>query len=162
MTTLISEEYKSELFKKHTTDPEYGGEFQNWIPQISSLINHTHVDEVLDYGSGSGGMGRNLALDRKVAVHLYDPGIPELDEIPEPRQMVACVNVMEEVEDEFIEGVLDDLERCTIYLLFISIKETESKPMEYWLPKIMQRFAIQSVVRTDNEFFVISNSLNTN
>lgn len=156
MTTLISDEYKSELFKRHTTDPEYGGEFQNWIPQISSLINHTHVDEILDYGSGSGGLGRNLVLDRKIAVHLYDPGIPELDEPPEPRQMCVCVNVLEEVEDDCIESVLDDLQRCTGFVSFISIKETSEKPMEWWLLKIMDRFCIQSLVRADDEFFVIS------
>lgn len=157
---LISDEHKSELFKRHTTDPEYGGEFQQWLQQISSLISYTQVDEILDYGSGSGGLGRNLALDRKIKCHLYDPGIPELDESPDPRQMCVCVNVLEEVEDDCIESVLDDLQRCTVYVSFISIKEDGEKTLEWWLPKIMERFSVQSLVRADNEFYVISNSKN--
>ena len=156
---LISEEYKSELFKKHTTDPDYGGEFGNWIQQVSSLINHTHVDEILDYGSGTGGLGKHLVLDRKIQVHLYDPGIPDLDEAPEPRQFVVCISVLNCVEDEYIDNVLDDIKRCTIYGNFIAIEETEDKPMEWWLPKIMERFSVQSLVRSDNQFYVISNSL---
>ena len=153
---MITEEYKSELFKKHTTDPEYGGEAVEYSGHISNIINQTGVETVLDYGAGKGELAHNLVLDHRVKVILYDPAIPQISAPPEPADMVVCVNVLDHVEDQYIDEVLDDIKRCTNYINFIVISETKEKPMEWWLLKIMERFSIQSLVRSDMDFFVIT------
>jgi len=151
---LISPERKSELFKRHVSDPEYGGECIKYVSKISSVINGLEIDEVLDYGSGKGELAKNLELDHPVKVYLYDPAIPKIDETPEPRQMVVCVNVMEYVEKEMVDLVLDDIKRCTKDVLFIAI---DGKAKD-WLPKIIDRFDLMSFVATGESFFAIAYS----
>lgn len=152
---LISEDYKSDQYKKHITDPEYGGESVEYAHQISLIANQIQAQEILDYGAGKGELPNNLELDHRVAVHLYDPAIPKISELPAPREMVVCVDVLNYVEKVFIEDVLDDLKRVTKHLIFIVITEDDRK-MEYWLPKIMDRFHVQSVVRSTVDFYCIA------
>ena len=156
---LISEEHRSEEYKKHITDPDYGGESVEYAEYISRAINQTGVEEVLDYGAGKGELPKNMTLDHRVAVHLYDPAIPAIAEIPEPRQMVTCIDVLNHVEDDCIEAVMDDLKRVTKSLIFIVITE-DHRDMEWWLPKIMERFSVQSLIRSSVDFYVIAEAKN--
>jgi len=154
-TTLISDEYRSEQYQKHVTDPDYGGESVEYANQISTIINQTGIEEVLDYGAGKGELPHNLTLDHRVSCHLYDPAIPAIASYPEPKDMVTCVDVLNYVEDKYIEAVLDDLKRVTKHLIFIVITE-DHRDMEWWLPKIMSRFNLQSLVRSSVDFYVIA------
>jgi uncharacterized protein YlzI (FlbEa/FlbD family) len=154
MTTLISDEYKSEQFNRHVSDPEYGGECLKYVSNVSGVINRLGVEEVLDYGSGKGELAKNLELDHRVKVFLYDPAIPKIDESPDPAQMVVCINVMEYVEPDLVENVLDDIKRCTKEVLFIAIKGRVNE----WLPKILSRFELASCVSDGETFFVIAYS----
>lgn len=151
---LISEEHRTAEYRKHITDPEYGGEAIQYSGQISTIINNMQFDEVLDYGSGKGELARSLTLDHPVKVHLYDPAIPAIAESPDPREMVVCVEVLNHVEPDFVDSVLDDIKRVTKNLIFIAMKE--DKPLEFWLPKIMERFKIQSLVRSNIDFYIIA------
>ena len=155
---LISDEHRSLQYKLHVTSPDYGGEAVEYSPIISNIINSTQVDTVLDYGCGKGELANNLELDHRVAVHLYDPALPDIAESPDPQQMTVCVNVLDHVEDDCIDEVLDDLKRCTEYITFIVI--TEEKPMEWWLPKIMERFRVESLVRDNQDFYVVGTNVN--
>jgi len=155
---LISEEHKSKFYKLHISDPEYGGESVEYSPIISNIINQTRVDTVLDYGAGKGELARNLTLDHRVAVHLYDPSLPDISDTPDPQQLTVCINVLEYVEAEYLGEVLDDLKRCTEYMTFIVITEDERK-MEDWLPKIMARFRVESLVRDNQDFYVVATNV---
>lgn len=148
---LISEEHRSAETRKHMTDPEYGGEAIAYVNNISTIINNLGIEDVLDYGAGKGELPKNLVLDHRVSVHLYDPAIPAISETPEPHDMVICANVLEYVEDEYIDDVLDDLKRCTKQIGFIALKGD----METWLPRIMKRFSIESAIKTGDEFFTV-------
>jgi len=152
---LISEEHKSLHYKLHISDPDYGGESVEYSPIISNIINQAQVESVLDYGSGKGELAHNLTLDHRVAVHLYDPAIPDISDNNTPQQMTTCVNVLEHVEKKYLDDVLDDLKRCTEYMTFIVITEDE-KTMEWWMPKLMKRFRVESVVRDNQDFYVVA------
>ena len=154
---LISEEHLSKEVKRHITDPEYGGEAIEFAPQISSAINALGAEDVLDYGAGKGELHRHLVLDHRVALHLYDPAIKQISELPDPHEMTLCVNVLDHVEDECIDAVLDDLKRCTLKASFIVIGE-DDRDMEWWLPKLTCRFRIESLVRSDKDFFIIASA----
>ena len=158
MIQTISDQYRTEQFNRHTTDPDYGGESVEYANQISLILNQTGYEELLDYGAGKGELPKNLTLDHRVACHLYDPAIPAIAERPEPRDMVVCVDVLNYVEDNYLEAVLDDLKRVTKELLFVEITE-DHRDMEYWLPKLMNRFRVVSVVRSDVDFYVIAEAI---
>ena len=148
---LISDEHRSQETKRHMTDPEYGGESIAYANNISTIINNLGIEDVLDYGAGKGELPKNLVLDHRVKVHLYDPAIPAISESPEPHDMVVCANVLEYVEDKYVDAVLDDLKRCTKRIGFISVKGE----LDEWLPRIMSRFSLESAIRTGDEFFAI-------
>lgn len=110
-----------------------------------------------------------MEVDHKVRVHLYDPGIEELDLKPEPRDMVVCTDVLEHIEPDCVDNVLDDLKRVTKKIAFIDVCTVEAiqklpdgrnahliiEPMEWWLPKLMERFTLQSMARTEVGFWVV-------
>jgi hypothetical protein len=154
---LISEDRLSEEVRKHITDPEYGGESVQWAAQISQAINALQAEDVLDYGAGKGELHRHLVLDHRVALHLYDPAIKQISEPPEPHEMTLCINVLDCVESDCLYEVLDDLKRCTKKATFIVIREDE-RDMEWWLGKITARFRIESLVRSDMDFFIIASA----
>lgn len=86
--------------------------------------------------------------------------------------MVACIDVLEHVEPAHLSDVLDHLEELTELILFASIATGPAakklsdgrnahliqQPMEFWLPKLWERFDIQTVqVSQPGQFFVIAN-----
>jgi len=152
---LITESHKSSEYRKHITDPEYGGKCVEYSGIITTIINNLEISEVLDYGAGKGELPKNIAPDHRVAVHLYDPAMPSLSESPEPREFVVCIDTLNYVESDCIDYVLDDLVRVTKKIIFIQVTEDERK-MEWWLPKIMDRFSVQSLVRSNIDFYVIA------
>ena len=102
----------------------------------------------------------------------YDPGVPKLADPPVPAEMVVCLDVLEHIEPDCLEDVLDHLEELTELILFASINTSLAdkklsdgrnahlivQPMEWWLPKIWDRFDIQTVqVVNQNQFFIVAN-----
>ena len=83
--------------------------------------------------------------------------------------MVACIDVLEHIEPLYLDSVLDDLKRLAEGIAFLSVHTGPAikvlsdgrnahliqQPMEWWLPKIWERFDIQTVQIMDNGFFVI-------
>ena len=166
---LISQEYKAQVQQKHRENKDWGTTSHRYGDLISDIINKTQVTEVLDYGCGKATLGKSLKPDHQIRVHLYDPGIPELDNVPDPRDLVVCTDVMEHVEPECLDEVLDDLKRVTKNYGFIDICTVAAiqklpdgrnahlivESMEWWLPKLMERFALQSLSKTESGFWVM-------
>ena len=142
-----------------------------YAPVVSQIIDKLEIDSLLDYGCG-----RNLSLfkalnaERPFKYQAYDIGVPEYSDSPVPSQMVACCDVLEHIEPDCLEDVLDHLQELTEDVAFLSVCSAPAKkilsdgrnahliqqPMQWWLPKIWDRFKIQSLqVLTDTEFYVI-------
>ncbi len=100
----------------------------------------------------------------------YDPAIEGLDDEPEPADLVVCGDVLEHIEPECLDAVLDDLKRCTVKAIFLTVATRPAKktlsdgrnahliqqPAEWWLPKIMQRWELQAFHATVGEFAVFA------
>jgi len=79
--------------------------------------------------------------------------------------------VLDVIEDDNIDAVLDDLKALTDKMAFLSINtETANqegeggdqrsfKPVEWWLPKIMERFELHYFSRIDHGFVVVLKSV---
>ena len=86
--------------------------------------------------------------------------------------MVACIDVLEHIEPEYLQGVFDHLQDLTEVILFATVHtgpagktlsdgrnaHLTQQPMEWWLPHFMERWNIQTVQRTSKHgFYVIAN-----
>ncbi|MHA2067376.1 MAG: hypothetical protein ACXABY_23655 [Candidatus Thorarchaeota archaeon] len=132
------------------------------------------IDHLLDYGCGSNlSLTKGLDTQRKFKYQAYDPGVPKYKSDPSPAECVVCVDVLEHIEHEFLEDVLDHLESLTQVVLFASIhsgpagKTLEDgrnahltqQPYQWWLPKIWDRFEIQTFQLVSPwEFFIIAHN----
>ena len=122
---------------------------------------------VLDYGCGKGGLG--LALSHLLMTG-YDPAVAGHEGTPEPADLVICTDVLEHIEPECLEEVLDDLRRCALKGVFLTIATRPAKkfladgrnahliqePMTWWLPKIWSRWDLRLVQATPEEFAAFS------
>ena len=142
-----------------------------YAPLVSQIIDKVEIDSLLDYGCGHNlSLFKKLNPERKFTYQAYDIGVPEYSDPPVPSQMVACCDVLEHIEPEYLDNVLDHIEELTEVVAFLSVCTVPAnktlddgrnahliqQPMEWWLPKIWDRFKIQSLqVMSDAEFYVI-------
>ena len=173
LSMFATSEYQQQQQELHATG-QYGITGQKYGEMVSQIVDKLEVDTLLDYGCGS-----NLSLletfkpSRGVTYQGYDIGVPEYADGPVPAEMVTCIDVIEHIEPEFLEDVLDHLEELTQKVLFMSVhmgpaSKTLSdgrnahliqQPPDWWLPKILQRFDLQTFqLVSPVEFFVIAHN----
>lgn len=128
----IDKEYQEHLRKEHdgskwgTTGDKYSGD---WVRRI--LRDRPYIQSVLDYGAGKGTLGRAITgINEWVD---YDPGVPEIDTLPNRRfDMVVSTDCLEHVEPTHIEAVIAQIgsRAGKVVALDIPCYETGSKFME--------------------------------
>jgi hypothetical protein len=162
--TLITDYYR-ELNRKLHELPYYGVSGRLYADRVRALTDELGTRDVLDYGCGK----RTLETALGFAIHNYDPCIAGLDAPPKPADVVACIDVLEHIEPELLDGVLDDLKRLTKKVAFLYIATRPAKkflsdgrnahliqrPVAWWLPKLAQRFEISAVEVHQGAFLVI-------
>lgn len=165
---LISDEYRA-IQKELHKNPDYGVASVHFAPFVSKVCNQYEVKELLDYGCGKARLMGALDVDHKMEIQLYEPSNPEWADLPEPSEMVACIDVLEHVEPAKLDNVLDDLKRVTKRIgLFTISTEPAMKVLpdgrnahliiehpDWWLPKIMERWDLQSFQKTPDGFIVL-------
>jgi hypothetical protein len=170
---LISEDYRAQQKHLHDTTT-YGTASAQFAPMVAKLIDSHKVKKLLDYGAGSRlTLIRTLAEQRLVKTPFdytpYEPAVEKYAGAPEPSEMVACLDVLEHIEPECLDAVLDDLKRVTQRVGLFSIHcgpaaktlpdgrnaHVIQEPPEWWLPKITDRFVLQTFQRTPGGFVVL-------
>lgn len=168
---LISEDYRKQQESLHE-NPDYGVASIQYAPLVSEIVNKLGVTHLLDYGAGKMRLFQNLhgLVKHPMKLQAYDPGIEKLSAPPVPAEMVACIDVLEHIEPELLDNVLDDLVRVTEVVGFFTIHTGPAvkvlpdgrnahliqQPMEWWLPKIWERFDLHSVqVTGEHAFYVV-------
>ena len=158
---LISAEYQAQQQHLHATT-EYGTMAQHYGPLVSQIIENLEITHLLDYGCGRKmGLTKTLSVKHKLTYQGYDPGagLEELATAPIPAQMVCCIDVLEHIEPPFLENVLNHLAELTEVVAFITIHtgpamktlpdgrnaHLTQEPIEWWLPKLTDRFDIQTL-----------------
>lgn len=163
---LISEEYRALNGHLHETNDGYGRSGHKWADDIRELANICAARTILDYGCGKATLAASL-LDKTVL--CYDPAIPQHSEQPDPADLVVCGDVLEHIEPDFLDAVLDDLQRLTLKAVFLVVATRPAKkiladgrnahliqePYSWWVPKIMARWTMQSFANYGGEFVVM-------
>lgn len=175
---LITDAYRKTQEQLHATT-QYGTASIQYAPIVAQMIEKLQIQHLLDYGCGkSMNLARNLKLKPdlgyKLKYQAYDPGVANLAGDPTPAQMVACIDVLEHIEPDCLDEVLDHLKRLTEGVLFATVAcgparkmlsdgrnaHLIQEPMKWWLPKLWERFDIQTVQMTGAQsFYVIAYAL---
>ena len=169
--SLISSDYRREQEQLHESGV-YGTASILYAPLISDIIKRMEVTHLLDYGCGAqANLAKHLKVPHKVTYQAYDPGVPRFAKAPLPAQMVACIDVLEHIEPDYLESVLNDLCRVTEAILFASVDTGPAmkvlsdgrnahliqQPMSWWLPKLWERWELQTVqASSEHSFFVVA------
>jgi len=169
---FISDAYQAQQQHLHETT-NYGTMAQHYGPLVSQIIEKMEITHLLDYGCGKKmGLTKTLKVGRKLMYQGYDPGsgLEELMSPPSPAEMVCCIDVLEHIEPEFLENVLDHLTELTQLVAFITIHtgpasktlpdgrnaHLTQQPIEWWLPKLWERFDLQTVQKVgDHNYYTI-------
>jgi hypothetical protein len=166
---LISDEYRRTQEELHK-NPKYGTASVNVAPIVANVIRGNKVNELLDYGAGKGRLGQEL---KKMGacpprLHHYDPAVPAWAATPAPAEMVACIDVLEHIEPEYLDNVLDDLQRVTRRIGVFSVA---TKPAQkvlpdgrnahliqegpgWWLPRFLTRFELEKFDKMYDGFII--------
>jgi hypothetical protein len=153
----------------HTT--RYGTASIKYAKLVTEIINKLEITHLLDYGCGSMmNLGKHIKPNHQIKYQAYDPCVPELAEDPAPAQMVCCIDVLEHIEPDYLDNVLDHIASLTEAVAFITVHcgpaskvlpdgrnaHLIQEPMEWWLPKLLKRWDLQTVQKThDLAFHVI-------
>ena len=165
---MISAAYKELNAELHKADDSYGASGFKFVSQVAQVAKAFGISEILDYGCGKGLLSANMPGG--LVVTNYDPCIEKYARPPSPHPMVTCTDVMEHIEPEHLDAVLDDLQRLTQRILYCTIATRPAiktlpdgrnthlivQPLQWWLPKLWDRFRLSQVVNMgDKELVVI-------
>jgi hypothetical protein len=167
--SLISEDYRKQQEALHATG-NYGVMGERYAPLVSQIIDRLKITHLLDYGCGSNcSLARALKVPHSLKYQAYDAGVARFSGSPVPAQMVACIDVLEHIEPDYLDRVLDHLRTLTEGVCFLSVHTGPAlkvlsdgrnahliqEPMQWWLPKIWERFELQTVQGMEQGFYVI-------
>lgn len=165
---LISESYREQNRKLHDGG-QYGISGYKRVKEVRLLSESFNTQDILDYGCGQRFLEESLGFPIK----NYDPAIEELNSQPEPAELVVCTDVLEHVEPDYLDNVLDDLQRVSkriTYLVISTIPARKTLPdgrnahliqedTNWWMPKILSRFKLISFSKTKSNLHFICEKL---
>ena len=110
----------------------------------------------------------NLGLNN-FQYYPYDPAFPEYGP-PKEADLVCCIDVLEHIEEIFLDNVLNDLKKITKKLGFFTIHTGPAvkiledgrnahliqKPPSWWLPKMCSKFEIKHLQEIPNGFILLT------
>ncbi len=170
--TTISETYLRQQRDLHL-DPRYGVASLGFCETIKDLIPTWKVHSISDYGAGKCNLRQGLADLGVTGIdyHPYDPAFPEYGE-PKPADLVACIDVLEHIEEEYLDNVLQDLRDITHRVGFISVHTGPASKVlpdgrnahliqqrsGWWLLRICQYFDLVELQSVRGGFWMVTRS----
>ena len=173
MVDLISNSYLEEQKRLHEVY-NYGTASIFHAPNIKKILEENNIANLADYGAGKKNLQKELIKlgCKNFNYFPYDPVFPEYGN-PVASELVCCIDVMEHIEETYLNNVLDDIKKITLNICYFSIASVPAKkelsdgtnahliqkPSRWWLPKLCERFQIQFMSLTKSGFIVICRSL---
>jgi hypothetical protein len=160
---LLSADYKAQLVEKHRVKP-WGGSGASWVPHVLPLVEDLELESptFLDYGCGRATF-RPAMLEALPAATIFefDPGVPGKDSPPLPADIVVATDVMEHVEERFVDATLQKLATLSRRLCFMNIAcelsksllpngenaHVTVKPPDWWIDKVKHNFGKEFEIR---------------
>jgi len=165
----ISNSYLDLNRELHQSDPHFGRAARLHIDDVASLVDMMKAGSVLDYGCGKGVL--KPALQERfpnLDIREYDPGIPEKAAAPEKADVVACIDVMEHIELDFLDSVLKHIAGLADKAVYMTVALGPAKriladgrnahliikPVEWWQKHLDRHFVTLSKAKMfGNDWF---------
>lgn len=159
--SLWTPQYKHLNEHMHLISPEYGTSGKRYAQKIQVAYLMFGCTSLLDYGCGKTTLANSLP---QFKITNYDPCIPRWSARPGPHDLVACTDVMEHIEPEFIDGVLDDIRSLAKKVAFFSIStrlaaktlpdgrntHISIHPYTWWFEKLASRWRVGTMHNAGN------------
>ncbi len=173
---LISEEYRKLNAALHDDNPAYGSMAHKYASAVAQMALACGDESILDYGCGKGTLKPALLdLIPGLAVHEYDPAIPDLDQDPDPQDLVVAFDVMEHIEPECLDDVLSHIQSKALKHAMFFIANVRAKKLlpdgrnahlivedrQWWERKISHYFDIHDAVDAGTGCLIICTALPT-
>ena len=171
---LWTPQYKQLNEQMHIIRPDYGMSGKKYAQKVQMAYLMYGCMSVLDYGCGKTTLADSLP---QFKVTNYDPCIPRWSTRPGPHDLVACTDVMEHIEPEFIDKVLDDIKYLAKKVVFFSISTRPAAktlpdgrnahisihPYTWWFEKLSARWkvGVMSNLKADVEFTCFADNVET-
>lgn len=105
--TLISKGYRAQNVELHRRPEGFGGDGKKHAERVFEYAQKIGARSICDYGCGEGTLAVALrSLGWKGFIAEYDPAMPGKNHLPKPAQLVACTDVLEHIEPEYLDAVL--------------------------------------------------------
>lgn len=170
---LITEAYRQQQRELHK-NPSYGVASLEYAKTVAAIVLGNDFEELLDYGAGKMRLRdalTNILDTHPLRYHAYEPASddPVISGPPEPRDFVACIDVLEHVEPECLDDVLDHIRRCMKIAGFLTVHTAPAvkklpdgrnahliqKPASWWLPTLCERFEPLRFEAKGNDFWIL-------
>jgi hypothetical protein len=156
---VISKEYL-DLQKELHLRSDYGTASFGIAPEVKKIFEENKLTSISDYGAGKCNLQKKLIqLGLKDFDYFpYDPVFPEYGS-PKKADLVCCIDVLEHIEESFIENVINELRNITDKLAYFTIalkpagkilKDGRNahillKSEDWWLNLIKSKFNFKEV-----------------
>ena len=165
----ISEKYLIEQKRLHQLY-NYGTASISHAPNVIEILKNNGLKSICDYGAGKMNLKKAIYENgyKNFEYFPYDPVFPEYGR-PSTAELICCIDVMEHIEEEFVENVLDEIQSITLNLVYFAIATSPAKkilsdgrnvhitlkPERWWLKKLCTRFDIKVLQQIIGGFIVI-------
>ena len=145
----ISASYLAQQKQMHE-NPDYGVASQHYAPIVIRLVDQIKAKSISDYGAGKCQLRQRMAELGKSDFEYfpYDPAFPDYGP-PKQADLVCSIDVLEHVELQYLDSVLDDLEKITVNVGLFTVHTGPAiktlpdgrnahliqKPSSWWLPE---------------------------
>ena len=159
MIEVISKEYL-DLQKELHLRSDYGTASLGIAPEVKKIFEENKLTSISDYGAGKCNLQKKLIqLGLKDFDYFpYDPVFPEYGSTKKA-DLVCCIDVLEHIEESFIENVINELRNITDKLAYFTIalkpagkilKDGRNahillKSEDWWLNLIKSKFNFKEV-----------------
>ena len=165
----ISDAYRAQQQELHK-NPNYGIASLGFAGLIKNVMEKISAKSLSDYGAGKCNLrkGLNEAGKTDFEYFPYDPAFPEYGP-PRPADLVCCIDVLEHIEEPYLDNVLTDLHGIVRNYGFFSIHSGPAakvlsdgrnahliqQPSSWWLPRLCEYFEIAQLQRAPGGFWVV-------